>query len=381
MPWPPDLTTRTVTASYPNGGTGLTGLCTFTLTADLADPAAPAILRAVSLRTPVTGGVMAPIVLPCTDNPGLTPSGSAWTVTEQLDGAPPRAWSFFLPSAGPDSVDLASLTRLDTPPVLVQYLLAVNDLDDIGDPAAARANLGIVAAADAVQGLVTPPGGNAEFYRADGTWAEPPGGAGAVDSVNGHTGDVDLDAEDVGAIPAADAGAPGGVATLDGSGRLPATQGANLFPRQIVIAANDEPSALVAPVGSWTVGYLPETSLGDVWAGWIAQSDGNQNSSRSYDCTCAAGVYTLAARHLAYNSRGIYTVTIGDVEDDGTVVNSTAAGSFDGYADTFTVSRAVLTGIALSAGDHVITLAMLGKNPSSTGYFGLLELMILTRTA
>lgn len=51
-----------------------------------------------------------------------------------------------------------------------------------------------------------------------------PVGEGAVTSVNGQTGDVVLDADTVGAIPAEQAGAPGGVATLDEEGRIPADQ-------------------------------------------------------------------------------------------------------------------------------------------------------------
>lgn len=50
-------------------------------------------------------------------------------------------------------------------------------------------------------GTGTPSGSN--FLRGDGAWAVPPGGGsgGAVDSVNGQTGEVVLDAADVGALP------------------------------------------------------------------------------------------------------------------------------------------------------------------------------------
>ena len=90
MSWPPDLTTKTVTSSYPNAGTGLNGYVSFVLTADLADATAPAILRAAPTQAQVTNGVMTPVVLPCTDNTDLSPSGWAWTVTEVLQGAPTR---------------------------------------------------------------------------------------------------------------------------------------------------------------------------------------------------------------------------------------------------------------------------------------------------
>lgn len=45
-----------------------------------------------------------------------------------------------------------------------------------------------------------------------------------VSSVNGESGDVLLEAADVGAIPASQKGAASGVATLDGSGRVPQSQ-------------------------------------------------------------------------------------------------------------------------------------------------------------
>ena len=50
------------------------------------------------------------------------------------------------------------------------------------------------------------------------------GGGGAVDSVNGETGAVVLDAADVGAVAVDLVGAVDGVAELDGTGRVPAAQ-------------------------------------------------------------------------------------------------------------------------------------------------------------
>lgn len=60
-----------------------------------------------------------------------------------------------------------------------------------------------------------------KFLKADGTWGDPAGG---VTSVNGETGDVVLDAEDVGAIDATLKGAANGVAELDSNGKVPSTQ-------------------------------------------------------------------------------------------------------------------------------------------------------------
>ena len=49
-------------------------------------------------------------------------------------------------------------------------------------------------------------------------------GGGAVDSVNGETGVVVLDAADVGAVDVALVGAPDGVAELDSGGLVPSSQ-------------------------------------------------------------------------------------------------------------------------------------------------------------
>ena len=47
---------------------------------------------------------------------------------------------------------------------------------------------------------------------------------GGVHSVNGQQGDVVVDATGVGAVPSSDVGAPGGIASLDSSGKVPAAQ-------------------------------------------------------------------------------------------------------------------------------------------------------------
>lgn len=52
----------------------------------------------------------------------------------------------------------------------------------------------------------------------------PPALTGSVDSVNGQIGNVTLDAGDVGAIPLAALGANNGVASLDSTGHIPASQ-------------------------------------------------------------------------------------------------------------------------------------------------------------
>lgn len=324
MPWPVDLTTKTITSSYPNNASGLSGWCSFTPTADLADSTGLAILRAAPMQVQVTAGVMAPIVLPCTDNADLTPSGWAWTVIENLQGAPTRIWSFNLPHTLPSTVDLSALTPLVTPPTLVQYLLATNNLSDVQNPATARTNLGVVPAAVGVEGLVTPPGGTTEFLRADGGWAVPAGGGGG-----------------------------------------------SAYSRQIEIAADGLGSSVVAPVGTWTPTYLMTSDTGGVWSGWVNVSDAAQNDALSFDFACDAGTYTVELLHLPYTNRGTYTIEVDGV----------SVGTIDGYAAALAATRSRLPGIVISAGAHYITLLMATKNASSSGYVALVERLVLTRTA
>lgn len=181
------------------------------------------------------------------------------------------------------------------------------------------------AASVGVAGLVTPPGGTAEFLRADATWAVPPsGGGGAV------------------------------------------------YSRQIVIACDGVASDVTPPVGVWVPQYLAASDTGGVWSGWLTESDGVQGSALSWDFECDAGTYEIELRHLALGNRGIYTVEI-----DGTGV-----GTVDGYNDSDTPTRSVLTGVPVdTAGQHVLTLLMATKNGASTGYYGLVDRATLTRTA
>lgn len=78
-----------------------------------------------------------------------------------------------------------------------------------------------------VTGVHLPAGGTSGQVPTRGTgstvaWTDPP--SAPVQSVNGDTGAVVLAASDVGAIPASELGQANGVATLDGSGKVPAAQ-------------------------------------------------------------------------------------------------------------------------------------------------------------
>lgn len=156
-----------------------------------------------------------------------------------------------------------------------------------------------------------------------------------------------------------------------GSWQPASSAGSTVFSRQLVVAADGVPSVVVAPVGVWTPTYLMTSDTGGVWSGWINASDGAQNDAVSFDFACGAGTYELELRHLAYTNRGTYTVKIDGV----------SVGTVDGYAASLTAERSTLTGIALAAGTHVVTLLMATKNASSISYFGFVERLMFTRTA
>ena len=69
-------------------------------------------------------------------------------------------------------------------------------------------------------------GGLLYVKQADGTvfQVQPGGGAGAVSSVNGQTGDVTITLDDLGGIEWSDRGVANGIAGLDGSAQVPAAQ-------------------------------------------------------------------------------------------------------------------------------------------------------------
>ena len=142
------------------------------------------------------------------------------------------------------------------------------------------------------------------------------------------------------------------------------------YSRQIPIAANGTASTVTPPVGTWTPTFLTNADTGN-FVGWVNVSDGAQSDSISFDFACGAGTYEIDLYHLPFQNRGIYTVRI-----DGTSV-----GTIDGYAASLSPARGSITGVALTAGAHVITLLMATKNASSSGFLGMVERLLLTRTA
>jgi hypothetical protein len=109
MPLPGDLTSITVTASYPNiAGQPQTGLVKFDPGQPVSDGTGKVILTG-AVTCYVFNGVMQPVILPCTDNAGLNPTGFLYKITETL-GTNVRSYSVYLPHTLGSTVDLSSLT-------------------------------------------------------------------------------------------------------------------------------------------------------------------------------------------------------------------------------------------------------------------------------
>ncbi len=133
-----------------------------------------------------------------------------------------------------------------------------------------KPTLGTAAAADtgdfatAAQGSLAntalQPGDNISELVNDEGFVDAAGAAAAapVQSVNGNTGAVTLNAGDVGAIPASEKGANNGVATLDANGQLQTSQVPSYAITEIIEASETSIAAFAANSGSY------DFDIGDV---------------------------------------------------------------------------------------------------------------------
>ncbi|MFF9705047.1 collagen-like protein [Streptomyces griseofuscus] len=197
------------------------------------------------------------VTLPATDAPGMNPTGWAYSVAEQLAGVQMnRVYSVLLPAEAP-AVDIADIAPTDpTTPTYVavrgdsayevavkqgftgtvaQWLASlVGPKGSTGAPGADGDDAYEVAVAAGYSGtraqwlasLVGPKGDKGD--RGDQGPKGDQGAAGApgvVQSVNGiSAAAVTLNAAAVHAVPDTAPGAPGGVAQLDATGKVPAAQ-------------------------------------------------------------------------------------------------------------------------------------------------------------
>lgn len=129
MPFPGDLTTRTVTGTFRWGnGAPQNGYVTFTPSADLVDSTGNVIVPALPVTATLYGGSLS-ISLLCTDNADISPSGWSWIVTVNIAGGAARTPYNVLIATGAGSIDLAKLAPVTPgPPVSTLYgVLAGNN--------------------------------------------------------------------------------------------------------------------------------------------------------------------------------------------------------------------------------------------------------------
>lgn len=118
MPFPGDLTTRTVTGTFRWGnGAPQNGFVTFAPSTDLVDSTGHVIVPALPVTGTLYAGTLS-ISLLCTDNADISPSGWYWIVTVNIAGGPARApYNVQIP-AGAGSIDLASLAPVSPGPAV-----------------------------------------------------------------------------------------------------------------------------------------------------------------------------------------------------------------------------------------------------------------------
>jgi hypothetical protein len=251
---PEGIPTVRVTGRYLSpDGTPLAGQVVFRAPSLVTFPDSDVILGGPVTAALDAQGAFA-VTLPATDAPDMNPSGWSYSVAEQLVGvANGRTYQILLPQETP-AVDIADIAPTDpTTPNYVAvrgdsaYEVAVKNgfvgtveqwLASLVGPQGAKGDTGAqgpagddayeVAVAAGFTGtreqwlasLVGPKGDKGD--RGD---QGPAGAPGVVQSVNGiSAAEITLDAAAVHAVPDTAPGAPNGVAQLDETGKVPASQ-------------------------------------------------------------------------------------------------------------------------------------------------------------
>lgn len=148
------------------------------------------------------------------------------------------------------------------------------------------------------------PTDGSRYVRQNGSWVV---GA-AVDSVNGKTGVVVLDSDDVGAVSQTLLAVPDGVATLDSTGKLTPSQVPNLATARTITVADEAARLALAPYPDLTIAYQSDTD--ESW-GLNANADPSVHSN----WTTLGGVPTSGV--VTFNSRtGIVSPQVGDYTAD-----------------------------------------------------------------
>ncbi|WP_330174544.1 collagen-like protein [Streptomyces sp. NBC_01498] len=239
-PLPPTIPTVGVHGRYRRpDGRPLSGTITFTAPGLLTFPASDLFLAGPVVAALDENGAFS-VTLPATDAPDMNPTGWAYTVKENLAGVVgSRVFALLLPADVPD-VDLADVAPAD--PATPDYVPVPGPQGEPGPmgPEGPKGERGDTGPASTVPGPKGDPGDTGPASTVPGPKGDKGDpGEGSVSSVNGSLGpdivvtvngrgagspDITLLASDIGAVAATDRGAPGGVAALDETGKVPSSQ-------------------------------------------------------------------------------------------------------------------------------------------------------------
>jgi hypothetical protein len=205
---------------------GVAGVITFALSQPLTDTTDGQIVEPVPERYPFSSSTGTSGPLTANDNASALPSGTYYTVTVNIQGLPSRSFTAPVNHANGASQTLAFLQSQAIVPSQPMSSYLETTGGTMTGPLALDGGLTIEGVA-----IEDPPGGTSEFLRADGTFAVPPGGSGAVSSVFGRTGAVvaqsgDYTAAEVGADPAGSASTAQGNAETYAAAQASAAQSA-----------------------------------------------------------------------------------------------------------------------------------------------------------
>lgn len=117
MAIPANLTTITVTGTYVDpAGNAIAGTVSFTAPADICDAAGPGVIPPVPNTQTLSAGSFS-VVLVCTDNAALSPTGWAYTYTETFTALGySKTYSIPLPHTLGSTVDISALIPTSTVP-------------------------------------------------------------------------------------------------------------------------------------------------------------------------------------------------------------------------------------------------------------------------
>lgn len=200
MPLPPAIGTCAISGQcLLDDGSPNSGAIVFTSTTPLLDTTDHAVVAPGAYAGKLASDGTFSVTVPFNDNPGVTPTGWSYLVTEAIVGG--RTFYVQVPRSLGATVSYDQLAAAPIPsgPVFPQPWIPVTVIQSKGDLVAGSAAGAVVHVPVGADGLVLTaasgqPGGVA--------WTAAAGG-GAVASVNGHTGVVVLTASDVSALAAA----------------------------------------------------------------------------------------------------------------------------------------------------------------------------------